>query len=636
MTDATPAILLVEDSVTDALLVKHALRRRFAVDHAHSPAEAQVLLRNKRYAAVVTDYNMPGMDGIAFQRWILSQDLDIPVLVMSGHGDERVASEALKQGAYDYIIKSEESLGALGVAVEHALRRHELERRAHLLQQIVENAGDVIVTAGPDGRIVTANRAVTALMGYEPDETAGRPLTELFPGAGAEFDASALLAAGKDNAWQGEISALRKDGTVFPVHMCTSVLRDSAGRGRLLIAIARDVTERRQLLDRLQRQSVTDNLTGLYNHRHFHDRLRREYQRARQDAMPLSCIMVDLDLFKTVNDTYGHLVGDEVLKAAAGLIEAAARPEDIVARYGGEEFSVLMPGHDLNAAIRCAEHIWENIGTARIPTTQGPLHVTASVGVAAMTSTVTNEAELCRRADAALLAAKRRGRNNVCIWNPKDFEADGAEPLIEGTHLDEVRTRLRQLVAPAKMKYIESLRPLMAALCRRSPDLKRHAENVTIYAVELARAAGLTTEEVEAVRTAAFLHDVGRLLAEGAAAPDTCDGPKGESRSALVGMELLTEMRVLVEEVRYVRHHMTPYQPSPEESEKAPAGKEIVLGARVLAVANAYDTLLSGGAAGERPLPPDQAALQLRRMAGEQLDPELVEVFLAGRSKGTD
>jgi diguanylate cyclase (GGDEF)-like protein/PAS domain S-box-containing protein len=632
MAEAVQRVLLVEDSGSDALLVKHALRRRFAVDHACSPAEAQEMMRARRYAAVITDYNLPGMTGISFQRWIAAQEYDVPVIVMSGHGDEQVAADALKLGAYDYVIKSDETMGALALTVEHALRRRELERRAHLLQQIVEHASDAILTVQADGQVLTANRAAGALLGYAPEEVPGRPLAEFFPEAREAFDAAALLAGGEEEGWQGELSARRKDATRFPVHMTLSVLRESAARGRCLIAIARDETERRQLLDRLQRLSLTDNLTGLYNHRHFHDRLREEYLRARRDGTPLSCVIADLDLFKTVNDTYGHLVGDEVLKAVAGLIAGAARTEDIVARYGGEEFAVLMPGLDLSEAIRCAEHAWDSIGTARIATTQGPLHLTASLGVATLTKSVRDEAELCRRADEALLAAKRRGRNNVCVWNPRDFDDSGAEAVITGTRLAEVRTSLRQLVAPAKMKYIESMRPLVETLCRRSPGLKRHVENVTIYAVELARAAGMTTEEVETVRNAAFLHDVGRLLAEGAVEPEKVDGPKGESRSAWAGMELLTEMRALVEEVRYVRHHMTPYTPTPEEAPRAPAGEQIVLGARVLAVADAYDTLRSGGD-GRAPLEPGAAAEALRAMAGTRLDPKLVELFLAGRMR---
>jgi len=620
----------VDDSASDALLARHALHRRFAVDCADSPARAIELLCARRYDAVVTDYNMPETNGLVLLQWIKTQGLDVPVIVISGYGDDQVAADVLKLGAYDYVVKSEESLGAIAVAVEHALQRHELERRADLLQQIVEHASDAILTVSPEARILTANPAATALFGLRPEESPPRTLADVFPASTAEFNPEALLAAPAPSAWQGELQARRADGSLFPAHVSASVLRASSGRERCIIVIARDVTERRRLLDRLRRQSVTDNLTGLYNHRHFHERLAQEYERARRENAPLSCIMVDLDFFKSVNDTYGHLVGDETLKAVAGLIADAARPEDVVARYGGEEFALLMPGLDLNGAIRCAEHLWESIGTARIPTSQGNLHLTASVGVATLRESVRDAAELCRRADAALLAAKRQGRNNVRIWNPLDFTADGAVPEIEGGRLEEVRVRLRQAIAPAKMRYFESMRPLVAALSRRAPDLKRHTENVAIYAVELARAAGMPTQDVEAVRAAALLHDVGRVLVEGAADPEKCDGPKGESRSALAGMELLTELRVLVEEVRYVRHHMTPYAPDPDAPERAPSGKAIVLGARVLAVADAYDTLLHGSPT-TPPLPPEAAAAALRRMAGQRLDPDLVDLFLADR-----
>ena len=108
------AILLVEGSATDALIVKHALREHFGVQHARTAQEAQELLKRNAFAGVVIDYSLPETNGLVLQQWIIQQGMEVPVIVMSGEGDERVATEALKQGAYDYIVKSEESLSSLG------------------------------------------------------------------------------------------------------------------------------------------------------------------------------------------------------------------------------------------------------------------------------------------------------------------------------------------------------------------------------------------------------------------------------------------------------------------------------------------------------------------------------------------
>ena len=278
-------ILLVEDSPTDALIVKHALRNYLAVEHVRSPRDAQECLRNARYAAVVTDYCLPGMDGLHLQKWIAEQGLDVPVIVMSGHGDERVAAEALKSGAYDYVVKSEESLSSLGVVIQQALRRHELEQRAQLLQQIVENASDGIVTMEMDGVILTTNQAIKLIFGYSQEEAVGKPLQLLFPRDKNEREIREMLASGASGRpWQGELTARRGDGSFFPVHMSCSVLRDPWSRTRRLIGIARGVTERRQLLDELKRLSITDNLTGLFNHRFFHERLKYEFTHAAMEV----------------------------------------------------------------------------------------------------------------------------------------------------------------------------------------------------------------------------------------------------------------------------------------------------------------------------------------------------------------
>ncbi|GEM_PF-1684865 len=623
---AQQRVLLVEDSPTDALIVKHALRQHYQVHHTCSPEDAKELLRHHTYAAVITDYYLPGMTGVEFLRWILAQGTSVPVVLMSGRGDERVAAEALKLGAFDYIVKTEENLAGLGVVLQQVLRRHELEERALLLQQIVENASDAIITLRDDGAILTANQALEPMFGYTPEQVIGQPVTLLFPGAAKEFDPSAML---KSKAltphWQGELDGRRRDGASFPVHMSVSVLKEKAGFRHCLIGIARDVTERRELLDRLQRLSVTDNLTGLYNHRFFHDRLQYEFARARRYGFLLGCIMIDVDFFKSVNDTYGHLTGDEVLKSLAEIITNATRAVDILARYGGEEFAVLLPNTDLAGTLHCAEHIWESTGSTDILTRHGPLRLTISAGVAALTPDMKDEADLCRRADEALLQAKRRGRNMVCTWEGA-APAEAAAPKLEiGSSMEEIFDSARRIIAPAKTQYMESLRSLVEGLSAHVPDLKRHCEQVLVYSTAIARAAGLRPEEIEAVRNAAALHDVCKAVMPN----PNADAEALPHRHALDASDLLREMRLLGLEEIYVRHHHEHFDGS--GGPDALKGKEIPIGARILAVANAYDALTTQ----EPALNDGVAAERLRAMAGARLDPEIVELFLQIRESSS-
>lgn len=172
-----------------------------------------------------------------------------------------------------------------------------------------------------------------------------------------------------------------------------------------------------RLHEQTVRLAVTDGLTALYNHRHFQERLRAEFKRARRLRHPLSLIMLDIDHFKHYNDTHGHQKGDFVLAEVAKILRGAARAEvDLVARYGGEEFCLLLPETGKDGALKTAERIRRRVQRAAFPgKEQQPLgRLTVSLGVATMTprDTVTPE-KLLARADAALYKAKHAGRNRV-------------------------------------------------------------------------------------------------------------------------------------------------------------------------------------------------------------------------------
>ena len=165
---------------------------------------------------------------------------------------------------------------------------------------------------------------------------------------------------------------------------------------------------------RLERLSITDGLTNLYNHRYFQDEFARAFEESARYGRPLSLAMADIDFFKKINDNYGHAVGDEVLKAVSRMFQESSRSTDLVARYGGEEFAIMMPETDLRAAIVFAEKLRALVESTQIPTQAGPLQVNVSVGVAAVPHPNIHSAkELIIAADNALYRAKEAGRNQV-------------------------------------------------------------------------------------------------------------------------------------------------------------------------------------------------------------------------------
>jgi diguanylate cyclase (GGDEF)-like protein len=166
------------------------------------------------------------------------------------------------------------------------------------------------------------------------------------------------------------------------------------------------------------RLAVTDGLTGLYNHKHFHEALAAELGRARRYGQPLSLVLVDIDYFKIYNDSLGHQAGDALLHELAGLFKAAARQNDLVARYGGEEFAFLLPQTDKRQATALAKRLCRGVERRRFEGEEvlpgGRL--TVSLGVAAYPEDVTHASELVGRADLALYRAKHLGRNQVQSW----------------------------------------------------------------------------------------------------------------------------------------------------------------------------------------------------------------------------
>jgi diguanylate cyclase (GGDEF)-like protein len=169
------------------------------------------------------------------------------------------------------------------------------------------------------------------------------------------------------------------------------------------------------LHEAVQRQAVTDELTGLFNHRRFHEAVVAESERAKRFGQPMGLVMIDIDNFKRVNDTYGHQQGDRVLAEVARVLRESSREIDSPARYGGEELAVVLPQTDLEGTYQLAERIRQGIADLEVPLADGqrPLQVTASLGVASLPHTAVEPRELLAAADAALYEAKRSGKNKT-------------------------------------------------------------------------------------------------------------------------------------------------------------------------------------------------------------------------------
>lgn len=271
-------------------------------------------------------------------------------------------------------------------------------------RQLFEMQSDAIMLINSEnGEILETNVSALKLYGYNRKELLGKKYHDL------AAEPQKWSSPTKEQPHIPMNMHQKKDGTIFPVEIITSSV--SWKRHEALIAAIRDITERKRLQDELRELSERDPLTSLYNRRKLYQLLNVELKRAKRYGSPLTLILLDIDHFKSVNDTFGHDIGDVVLRRVAEIISSTLRSTDIFARYGGEEFVVVCPEINMNGAEVVAEKIRGAIEASHFPEAG---RLTLSAGISLMESEDTADA-LIKRADKALYVAKDTGRNRAVM-----------------------------------------------------------------------------------------------------------------------------------------------------------------------------------------------------------------------------
>ena len=293
-----------------------------------------------------------------------------------------------------------------------------LEEDEARLSQLLDVLVDGVVVIDQRGHVEIINPAAERLLGYEANELLGRNIKIIVPEPHRSRHDDYLrryLETGRRNILGGslETTAVRKDGSEIPIYL--SVTSFTIAGERRFAGILHDISDQKNLEEELRRQANTDPLTGLLNRRCFTDHNRREMERNRRYGAALSLVLIDIDHFKKVNDTYGHGAGDDVIRGVAAACMAELRDTDFMGRIGGEEFAVLLPDSDLEAAGILAERLRARVAEVSFATGVGPVDVTVSVGVTEVDEAVDDVRSLTHRADVALYRAKEEGRNRVVV-----------------------------------------------------------------------------------------------------------------------------------------------------------------------------------------------------------------------------
>ncbi len=381
-----------------------------------------------------------------------------------------------------------------------------------------------------------------------------------------------------------------------------------------------------RLQQRLRAAAITDGLTGLSNHAQFRKVLAREFQRALRYGSTVSLLMLDLDHFKVVNDTYGHEIGNDVLQAVARTIEGLVRSSDVVSRYGGEEFAVICPETELGRATELAERIRQAIADrVRVPR-EPALKATVTIGVASSAlAGVSTESDLINLADHALYVGKRRGRNQVmrCDAQPRP----GLEDL-RHSEIDEIQKQVFSLSLQAKEMCLQSVWVLIQALEARDPYTAWHSRNTTYYAGMLAEAAGWDLPLQTALVNAAMLHSLGKVGVPDSilqsTAPLTAKQAATLRQVPMLTCKILEPLRAFEAEILIIRHLRERYDGTGYPF--GLAGETIPIGSRLLSVAETFDALTS-----DRPyrahVSIDEAVSRIEAEARRQFDPQFTQLI---------
>jgi diguanylate cyclase (GGDEF)-like protein/PAS domain S-box-containing protein len=307
--------------------------------------------------------------------------------------------------------------------------RRQAEEKLRLSATVLEHIADGVMVLDVHGRIVATNPAYTQITGYTEAEALGTQ-SNLTRDTGQDeaFHEVLWRDLAETGFWRGETWNRRKNGEAYLEWLTVSAVRDDEGAVTHYVCVFSDITKVKESQDKLDHMAHHDPLTGLPNRLLFHDRLQHAIVRAARSGLRLAVLFIDLDRFKTVNDTLGHHVGDELLKQVAGGLAGSLREDDTLARLGGDEFIVLLEDIDGEHGAHLVAEKLMALFERPLQVAGHELFVTGSVGISLFPQDATDLNILIRNADVAMYQAKARGRNGYQFYAPS-MDGEGIERL---------------------------------------------------------------------------------------------------------------------------------------------------------------------------------------------------------------
>jgi len=425
-------LLLVEDNPGDARLLREMFNEQglhnIDLTHVACMGEAEEHLGRSTFDIILLDLGLPDEQGLGAVRRAHVAAPRVPLVVLTGSDDESMATQALQEGAQDYLIKGQIDGRSLLRALRYAVERKTLEEAFFVEKeraQVTLNCiGDAVVCTDISGNITFLNLVAEKMTGWSWKEATGRPMAEVFrilDATSRETTPNPMeRAVGQNRTVHLPTNCIliRRDGFEIPIEDSVAPIHNREGQPTGAVIVFRDVSAARAMVVQMTHSAEHDFLTGLPNRMLLNDRVNQAIVLAPRHNRKVGVLFLDLDGFKHINDSLGHPIGDKLLQSIAKRLVDCVRSSDTVSRQGGDEFVVLLSEMEQSedAAIS-ALRLLQAVAEAHT-IDQHDLHVTASIGVSVFPDDGKDAETLIKNADIAMYQAKENGRQSYQFFKP--------------------------------------------------------------------------------------------------------------------------------------------------------------------------------------------------------------------------
>ncbi|MFH1691321.1 MAG: diguanylate cyclase [Candidatus Omnitrophota bacterium] len=508
-------------------------------------------------------------------------------------------------------------------------------------EAVIQNTPNIAIQGlALDGKILEWNSASEIMFGYTKNEMIGTKGFELILKEGALKEFKHVFEEMKNTTYESvprQWEAKNKDGEEIAIYTSMfPILQDA--RVIEIYCMSVDISDHvkteknlNEIKDRLEGLALKDAMTEVYNFRYFRERLAAEFERAKRLLSSITIMMIDLDYFKSVNDTHGHHFGDKVLKQVARFLVSELRVNDVVARWGGEEFAVILPDTNRIDGLAVADKILDLLHKRWFGDEATTIRLKCSIGVVSYPEDpLFSVDEIIDAGEQSIYKVKERGGDGVALYGHEISEG-GLEKYSEQDRkrfIDAVKQKLSFYAVRSEHSILEAVYSLAKSIELKDRRTREHCDRMIDYAQKLARLMGLNEQEVDNVRRAAMLHDIGKLgisdailLKPAKLTPEEYEIVKNHP---VIGADILSVAGFLKDIIPLIVSHHERYDGTGYP--RGLKGEEIPLGARIIAVVDVYEALTS-----DRPyhkaISSQEALKIIKEGAGTQFDANVVKLF---------